>query len=92
VDIEYASVACSVSDEQMRSGSGGLVNLLTREEKEQIIDRRVRRGLGSRLGGFCRGCLPGGPESIPEHVYVNLCDCGSRCGGWGRGSGLAGTQ
>ena len=57
VDLAYGSVACSVSDERVCSGSGGLVNLLTREEKEHIIDSRGRCGLGSRHGEFCRGCL-----------------------------------
>jgi hypothetical protein len=92
VDLAHGSVACYVSDGQV-SGIWRSPYLLTREEKEHIIDTRGPCGLGgSRLGqALPSAVLPdGGRRTLSASSWARWLLTRHPGGGNG-GSGMADT-
>ena len=88
---DYAVAVCVPHNRRRRTRQVGLVNLLTGEEKEHIIDSKAAAGLGSRLGNRCRGCFPGRFEVDHRAKFASSVVCGAGARGWGRGSWIAGA-
>jgi len=91
VDLVDGSAACYVSDGQV-SGIWRSPYLLTREEKEHIIDVRACADLGeSSRAGAAVGCLPDGGRRFPSPCSWARWLLSGHLGGWNGGSGMAGT-
>lgn len=71
------------TDEQYVEADGGLVNLLTREEKEHVINTKDWCGPGGPAWQASH-LSPDGVESVPEHKVWESGDCsaGTGVGAW----------
>ena len=86
VDLRAWKCCLFCSDEQVARNLAA-VNLLTREEKEHIIDTRGRRGLGGAVSASAVATVsPDSPESIPSAQVRELNDGvpGAGVGSWKR--------